>query len=190
MTTGQWSVTVTGSQQNQITVASPGPQGPRGSTIHQVSAAPAASLGTDGDYALDTVSARLYGPKTAGSWGSGISLVGSARNYITFSRAGNLATGVGTFRWYSKGSWTIIDVRATVGTPSTGADVIVDVNKNGTSIFPTNPRPTIVQTTNTIVATPNTTALVDGDYITVDIDQIGSTTPGADLMVQINFQVT
>jgi hypothetical protein len=33
----------------------------------------------------------------------------------------------------------------------------------------------------------NITSLVQGDYITVDIDQAGSTTPGSDLTVMIEY---
>ena len=106
---------------------------------------------------------------------------------ITFSKTGELATGTGTMRWYADNSYTIVEVRASVGTAPTGASVIVDVNKNGTTIFSTQGnRPTIAVSTNTDGSNvPDVTTLADGDYFSVDIDQIGSTVKGSDLTVQV-----
>lgn len=109
---------------------------------------------------------------------------------FTFSRAGTLATGAGTFRVYndSGSTLTIKAVRASVGTAATGASVIVDVNIGGTTIFSTQAnRPTIAASANTSgkVTNMNTTTIADGAYFTVDIDQVGSGTAGADLVVQI-----
>lgn len=60
---------------------------------------------------------------------------------------------------------------------------------NGTTIFSTRSnRPTIAAGTLTDLADAlNTTSLVQGDYVTVDIDQVGSTTPGSDLTVEIEY---
>lgn len=38
--------------------------------------APSAGLGDDGDFYIDTAANEIYGPKTAGAWGSGTSLIG------------------------------------------------------------------------------------------------------------------
>ena len=106
----------------------------------------------------------------------------------TFTKNGVLFTDTGTLRLPMDASYTIIGVRLMVGTAPTGASVIVDVNKNGTTIFTTQAnRPTIAAGANAggPGATPNVTSLVAGDYITVDIDQVGSTVAGADLTVSI-----
>jgi hypothetical protein len=65
------------------------------------------------------------------------------------------------------------------------------VNKNGTTIFTTQAnRPTIAISGNTDESgVPDVTALADGDYLEVDIDQIGSTVAGSDLTVQIYMTV-
>lgn len=107
-----------------------------------------------------------------------------------FSRAGTLTTGAGTFRIYNDTTATldIKGVRASVGTAPTGASIIVDINVNGTTIFSTQGnRPTIAISGNTSgkVTNMNTTTIADGSYFTVDIDQIGSTVAGADLVVQV-----
>jgi hypothetical protein len=106
---------------------------------------------------------------------------------ISFSIPGTLTTRTGTMRWYFDNNYTIDNVIATVGTAPTGASIIVDVNKNGTTIFTTQAnRPTITASSFTdLTSTPNVTTVASGDYLTVDIDQIGSTIAGTDLVVRI-----
>ena len=56
-----------------------GPQGTSGvdgRTVLNGSGAPGTGLGLDGDFYIDTASNELYGPKTAGVWGSGTELTG------------------------------------------------------------------------------------------------------------------
>lgn len=54
-----------------------GIQGSDGKTILNGTGAPGAGLGTDGDFYIDTAALEIYGPKTAGVWGSGTSIVGT-----------------------------------------------------------------------------------------------------------------
>lgn len=105
-----------------------------------------------------------------------------------FGASGVLSVRTGGMRHTMEESATIQSVRATVGTPPTGASIIVDVNKNGTTIFTGGTdRPTIAAGTNTDTGTPAVTSLAPGDYLTVDIDQVGSTIPGSDLTVTIRL---
>lgn len=55
-----------------------GPSGAAGSQILHGSGTPSAGLGVNGDVYLDVTNNILYGPKAAGSWGAGVSLVGPA----------------------------------------------------------------------------------------------------------------
>jgi len=82
---------------------------------------------------------------------------------------------------------TIVKVKVVVKTAPTGAALIVDVNKNGTTIFTTQGgRPTIaIGDTTDDSDTPDVTALAETDKLTVDIDQVGSTIAGADLTVEV-----
>ncbi|MEA2368228.1 MAG: hypothetical protein QOH38_946 [Thermoleophilaceae bacterium] len=57
-------------------VGSQGTAGADGRTIRNGSGPPASGLGVDGDFYIDNVAHTLYGPKAAGSWGGGTSLVG------------------------------------------------------------------------------------------------------------------
>jgi hypothetical protein len=107
-----------------------------------------------------------------------------------FSSTGLLMTDVGVHRLYndSGAPWTIASVRASVGTSPVGASVIIDINVDGTTIFTTQAnRPTLAPGTNTTgkVINMNVVTVNDGSYLTVDVDQIGSTAPGSDLTVQV-----
>jgi hypothetical protein len=77
-----------------------------------------------------------------------------------------------------------------VGTAPTGAAILVDVNKNGTTIFTTQGnRPSIAAGGNaSSAAVPDVTSLAAGDFLTVDVDQIGSTVAGSDLTVIVTVQ--
>jgi hypothetical protein len=107
-----------------------------------------------------------------------------------FSSQGDLAVKVGTSRLYFDAAQTIASIRASVGTSPVGASIIVDARKNGTTLFPTNPgnRPTIAPGSFTVTAVPDVVAFSAGDYLTVDIVQVGTASPGANLTVQIRVK--
>lgn len=113
---------------------------------------------------------------------------GPAGTTPVFQRSGSLTTQTGASRFYVDAAATIAKVRVAVGTAPVGAAVTVDVNKNGTTIFTTQAnRPSIAAGGFTATATPDVTALSIGDYLTVDIDGVGSTNPGADLTVSVTL---
>jgi hypothetical protein len=73
-------------------------------------------------------------------------------------------------------------------TPGTAGSTIVDINKNGTTIFTTQAnRPTLAydDANGWAKGTPDVTALVEGDILTIDIDQIA--TGAVSLVVVIAF---
>lgn len=84
----------------------------------------------------------------------------------------------------------IVDVRARASTAPTGSSLIVDVNKNGTTVFSTQAnRPTIAAGANASSTTPpDVFSLAAGDWISVDVDQVGSTVPGSDLVVVVTVR--
>jgi hypothetical protein len=106
-----------------------------------------------------------------------------------FTVPGTLSTGVGRAKFFIPGPITLGNVRASVGTAPTGADITIDVNKNGTTVFTTQLNRPKIYAGQTLVSTstPNITEFSAGDYITVDIDTVGSLNPGSDLTVQIEF---
>jgi len=125
--------------------------------------------------------------------GANQAAAGNHAHTLTFSltaffKTGALTTTTGTQRLPIDGTYTIIGTRLMVGTAPTGANLIVDVNKNGTTIYTTQGnRPTVTATQNAggPGTAPDITALAAGDYLTVDIDQVGSTVAGSDLTVSV-----
>jgi hypothetical protein len=99
---------------------------------------------------------------------------------------GNVTVQTGVARLYNDTGipLSITKVRASVGTAPTGSSLDVDVRKNGTSIFGIF-KPRILAGANTGVQVPPATTFADGDYLTVDVTAIGSTLPGANLVVTI-----
>ena len=79
----------------------------------------------------------------------------------------------------------IVSCYARVKTAPTGASLIIDVNKNGVTIFTTQAnRPTIAAgATVSSDSLPDVVSLAQNDYLTIDIDQIGSVVAGANLTV-------
>lgn len=107
----------------------------------------------------------------------------------TFAQTGVLSVTLGTLRFRFPFSATIEGVSAAVNTAPTGADIILDINKNGVSIFPISTKPTIVATAfdSGVEVVPDDSAILTGDYLQVDIDQVGSIVPGSDLTVFIRY---
>lgn len=140
-----------------------GPQGPQGPP------------GPEGDQGLQGPQGPI-GPKGIGQ--------------AVFGMPGNIIVKIGASRWRIVGDQTILGIVAVVGVAPTGAAVIVDVNKNGSTIFTNQAnRPTIaIDNNDSGVKIPDVIEFSDGDYLTVDVDQIGSTTPGAELTVQVILQ--
>jgi hypothetical protein len=108
----------------------------------------------------------------------------------TFSVTGAVAVATGRSRIYLAGDYVVETVRAAVNTPPTGAALLVDVNKNGTTIYADqSKRPSIAAGANSAVGNnPDVTTLAAGDYLTVDVDQVGSTVAGADLTVTVRVR--
>lgn len=110
---------------------------------------------------------------------------------ISFSHAGALSVKTGTSRFPIKGgTFQILTVAAMLNTAATGAQAILDVNKNTTSIYGTQGnRPVFaIGATSASVGAHTPTTVTDGDYIRVDIDQVGSTVTGSDLVLVIRLQ--
>lgn len=110
-------------------------------------------------------------------------------HHIVYSVPGDLSQSTGVIKFVALRTCVITVVRAVVGTAPTTQSIIVDVHKNGTTIFTTQAnRPTIAAgATASGAATPNVTSLAAGDVLTVDIDQVGSGTTGANLSVSIGM---
>jgi hypothetical protein len=111
--------------------------------------------------------------------------VGPAGTNAIFSRQGSLSTTEGNQRLYVERSGIISVVRVSVGTPSSGAAIIVDVLKNGETILSSPIE--VVAGDNTSLGTISESSVFEDDYFTVNIIQVGSVTPGANLTVTLTI---
>lgn len=63
--------------ENNVQISTIGVQGPRGKGVLHGEGAPSDSLGVDGEFYIDTISNKMYGPKVSGSWGDPVNLGGT-----------------------------------------------------------------------------------------------------------------
>jgi hypothetical protein len=151
---------------------------------------PLAQSNTHASADTDTATTALH--HTLGT-GANQAAAGNHTHTLTFSlpaysKQGALSITTGALRLPIDGTYAVVGTRLMVGTAPTGASLIIDVNKNGTTIYTTQGnRPTIAAGANAggPGAAPDITALAAGDYLTVDIDQVGSTVAGSDLTVTV-----
>lgn len=68
--------------------------GQDGKSVLNGAGAPSSSLGVNGDFYINNTNKDLYGPKTAGAWGSPISLIGPVGNGV-LSGSGVPSSGLG-----------------------------------------------------------------------------------------------
>lgn len=101
----------------------------------------------------------------------------------------NLTTGAAKVTFRAPHAMTIVGVRANVNSASSGANVEVDINDGGVSIFSTVLSIDAGEETSVTAATPaviSDTAIADDAEITIDIDAAG-TTPAKGLKVHIYY---
>jgi hypothetical protein len=108
---------------------------------------------------------------------------------FAFSIVGTLTTGTSqTPVLIATQATTITKIYANVKTAPTGASILVDVNKNGTSIWATTQANRLAIEAGATSGTQtsfDTTSLEEGDVLTIDIDQVGSGTAGADITITL-----
>lgn len=163
-----------------------GPQGPQGEIGPQGEQGPQGIQGEIGPQGIQ----GEQGPQgIQGEQGpSGITRPSTAI-FTVWSGTLSVATGTGRLYNATGQSITISKVFLSVGTAPVGASIIVDIHKNGTTIFTTQAnRPAISASAYTGYSTSiDVTTWADGEYLTMDVDQIGSSTPGSDLTAHIVY---
>lgn len=110
----------------------------------------------------------------------------SVNRAFTFYVEGTLTTGTNKGpRYVAPQALTIVKCWLIVRTAPTGANLTIDINKNGSTIWSTQGnRATITAAaTSGNTTTFNTTALAAGDYVDLDLDVVGSSVAGVDLTV-------
>lgn len=98
-----------------------------------------------------------------------------------------LTTGTAKLTFRMPFAMTLTGVRASVTTAPVGSTLVVDINEGGTSIMTTDKlsidASEKTSTTAATAAAITDSALADDAEITIDIDQVGSSTAGAGLKV-------
>lgn len=107
---------------------------------------------------------------------------------LSWSIAGDASPMIGMHRLYIEHDSVILSTRVSAGVAPTGAPLVCDINKNGTTLFTTQAeRPSLAAGANTVLATPDVTTLEAGSYLTFDVDSIGSALPGSHVVVQVRI---
>lgn len=111
--------------------------------------------------------------------------VGSTEQHTTLTQNLTLYVLNGSARWYAPRALTIQSMTAYVQTAPSGNSLNLRVNKNGSSIA----TPTIASGATSGSLTGLTTTMNAGDYLTVDITQVGSVgTEGSNLSLVIVYK--
>jgi hypothetical protein len=129
----------------------------------------------------------LQSMKVQGSAGA-TQILGQSYDRLVFSIQGTLQVASGVSRLYLARNATFSACYISANTAPTGAAIIADVKLGGTSIFTgvTANRPTIAASSFAGTAgAPATTSFTSGNYLTVDILQVGSTVAGADFTMTL-----
>ena len=111
-----------------------------------------------------------------------------ADQMLTMHHKGALTTGVKqVMRLPFAGKVTY--VTAAVGTAPAGSSIILDINKNGTTMYTTQGnRPTIAAAGTSVTATnPDVLTWAAGDRLSLEIDQVGSSTAGANVTLCVSY---
>lgn len=144
-----------------------------------------ASSPTDGDILTYNASQSIWVSTAA-------SALGGQRQFI-FNSPGTLSVGANPLIYPNATSYVYIveKVFLIVGTAPTGADLIVDIHKNGTTIFTTQSNRPVISAGETVgySATIDDDMWFNDDYLTMEIDQIGSSVAGADLTVAVVYSI-
>lgn len=109
---------------------------------------------------------------------------------LAFTKQGTLALVTNGSEFPIMGGLFVLDsVAGRVVTPPTGSSVILDILKNGVSVFASpGDRPTIASGQNNAVTTiPEGFMFADGDYLEINIVQVGSTVPGETLTAAVRL---
>lgn len=99
------------------------------------------------------------------------------------SMPGNVTVFTGKARWYPPQNISVTSIQASVDTAPVGSSIMITLKKNGSTVTTAS----IAAGANQGAAQAVSSTATSTDYYTIDVTQIGSTTPGADLVVSIKY---
>lgn len=98
-------------------------------------------------------------------------------------------TGSGRSTFRLPFTFEILEARASVKSAPEGSSILVDINQNGSSIFSDQleiPGGSKTSQDALVLPTFSTSTLADDSEISIDVDQVGSTSPGSGLKVYLS----
>jgi len=151
---------------------------------------------TDGDFATlagtETLSNKTLVAPALGTPASGVlsNCTGYPESIIIAcsDETTNITTGTAKVTFRMPYAFTLTGVRASVNTAPTGSTIIIDINENGTTILSTKLSIDAGEETSTTAASAaviSDASLADDAEITIDFDQVGSSTPGKGVKVTL-----
>lgn len=114
---------------------------------------------------------------------SGVKIDGLLDKTLTFP--GLLKVAAGTNRWWPATGISVSELRVNLITGPTGSQVRLQVNKNGSEAGNVQ-----VQSGTTVATTSVDIEFAVGDYVTVDVTQVGSSYPGSDAVLTFIYSRT
>ena len=115
--------------------------------------------------------------------------IDAVRNQLVWYIGGTLATGTNVSAEFSAAaSYSIVGFNGRVKTAPTGSAIIIDIKKNGSTIYTTKPQINAGATADNGAEVLLSTTITSGDVLTMDITQVGSTTPGTNLTVALELK--
>jgi len=111
---------------------------------------------------------------------------------FSFYSSGTMAVQTGKHEVPLPVGYQLVSVSARVSTAPSGAAILIDINYNGATVYTTQAnRVTIADgQKNATVSAAQVTTFASGGYLSVDIDQVGSSTPGSDLVLLMRLRRT
>jgi len=176
-----------GSSGSSGTNGTSGSSGTNGTNGTNGTSGSSGSSGTNGTNGTNGTSGSSGSSGTNGTSGVGIS-------NITFLLAVGTILTIGSNKARVIVPYVGIILKAYVssGTGPQGSDAIFDIYKNGMSIWnitPSNRLKIVSGQTYGTQSSFDITSIVEGDILSIDVDQVGSTTPGGDISVQLKIQI-
>lgn len=105
---------------------------------------------------------------------------------MMLTQQGTLSVTTGTARWYAPYNIATNSIKAYVETAPVGSAISIDIKKNGTSAA----TPSISAGATSATEITSAVTMNAGDYLTVDITAVGSTTAGANLNIVFKYKRT
>ncbi len=120
-----------------------------------------------------------------------VSPVGASANTVPITPSvhisGNLTTGAASVEWPAPFDFTLVSAIGQAGTAPVGASLIVDVRINGASIFANQGEMVSISSgQNQDTSATKNASVSAGSVVTFEIEQVGSSTAGADLTIVLN----